>query len=214
MSQITPPLRSSQPAADVKGFFKAVADALQDYVTTENIPPADVPILKESFPRERLGKPDQPFDCITYHVSHGKMSQTSSVGTPRGVSIRQEQDTPQMTGYKLSTYGWWEDAVVQFRVYSKFPERADILAIWFHKFLIKYAWVYKFFEARGVKNFSYVERLEDDTEEIEQQELHRRRLFYAFRIEYLDTALVRKLDTLSIDVSNLRNVDTIVKSAT
>lgn len=195
-----PPLRSSEPAADIQGFFKAVGEALDLHVKTAGAPDGIAPVYVHSFPKERLSKPGTPFDVITHHVSDGSMAATSNDGSriPREPALRQRKPHPTKAGYNLCYQGWWEDVTAVFTIWSNSNENADELANWFHKFLMRYAYFYGFFKARGISQFRYVRRMEDTTEDREGQELYVRRLAYRFRLEYLDTFEERQLTDLTV----------------
>lgn len=204
-----PPLRSSQKAADIDGFFKLVDQALDLHIKTTGAPEGAVPVYVHSFPKERVGQKDQPFDVITHHVMEGGMAATSNDGSrvPRGPVLRDRRAHPEKDGYNLCVNGWWEDAAVVFTVWSRNSEVADRMTVWFHKFIMRYANFYDFFKARGVQQFRFVKRLEDGVEDREGQELHHRRLVYSFRIEYLDTFEERQLTSVSVNVKGCDPVE-------
>lgn len=201
-SSVLPPLRSSQKAADINDFFDLVGQALAGYMKTEGVPKGTAPVYVESFPKERLSQEDTPFDVITYHVAEGGMAPVLNDGTiPRVPQLRYNRTMKEQFGYNEVTYGWWETNTVIFEIWSKTNPNANDMALWFHRFLIRYAAYYKFFEAYGIKQFQYVKRLEDSTELKENQELQKRQLAYSFRLEYLDFFVERQLTDLSLNVS-------------
>ena len=152
-SSIMPPLRSSKPAADINGFFQIVGQALAEFIKTEGAPEGTVPVYVETFPKERLSEPDTAFDVILFHVVSGEMAPTSNDGAtvPRSPMLRNVTRIPSQAGYNLAQYGWWENYTVEFEVWSKSNSVANSLAVWFHRFLIRYAYYYKFFEASQPK---------------------------------------------------------------
>jgi hypothetical protein len=193
--EVLPRIRSSRPAADIQGFFKLVEEAFNQYCqNVQDIPEGAEPIFVHSFPEQRLTArtdkgADQSFDVITHHVGDAEMAATSNDGSrvPFAPATIETRPHPQKAGYNLITYGWWEKTVVVFTIWSKSNETADALAVWFHKFLMKYAFAFKYFLTRGVEHFKFEKRLEDDTETRQGQELYRRRLAYSFRLQYLDS---------------------------
>jgi hypothetical protein len=221
LHQVPPPLRSSEPAADIQGFFRAVGEALDLHVKTAGAPDGITPVYVHSFPKERLsqpsvpGQPGKPFDVITHHVLDGGMSATSNDGSrvPRAPVLREKKPHPDKTGYALCTTGWWEDATVVFTIWSNSNENADELTVWFHRFMMRYAYFYGFFQARGIQQFRFVKRLEDDTEDREGQELYRRYLAYSLRLEYLDTFEERQLTDVTLNVTAGRDTDSKELSA-
>jgi|SRR5271166_3196129 len=181
-----PPLRSSQPAVDIPGFFDAVEQALALYIKTEGPPDNTKPTLVHEFPKERLAKVDDKFDIITFKVGLSEMAPTMKDGSkPRSPSQRELKAHPTLAGYNLQIVGWWELVQAEFSVWSKSSRNADLVAAWFHGFMVKYAFVYKFFLSRGVNNFRFVKRADDDVDHSFGQELYRRRLTYEFRLETL-----------------------------
>jgi len=210
VSTIPPPLRSSKPAADINGFFAIVGQALQNYIKTEGAPEGVTPFYVEEFPKERLSQPDTPFDGFTFRVLEGTMASTSNTpNAPRAPIVRQTRVMNELAGYNEVTQGWWEDNTVMFETWSKANATANDLAVWFHRFLIRYAYFYKFFEAYGVKQFRFLKRFEDTVETKENQEVYKRQFAYTFRLEYLDTFIERQLTDLTINVSIGRDVQKI-----
>jgi hypothetical protein len=120
--------------------------------------------------------------------------------------LREERPMQDLAGYNLATYGWWENNTVLFEIWSKTNSTANQLGLWFHRFMMRYANYYKFFEAYGVKQFRFLKRLEDTTNTQANQELYLRRYTYTFRLEYLDTFQARQLTELTIDMSPRRHL--------
>jgi hypothetical protein len=210
-SSIIPPLRSSKPAVDINGFFEIVGQALQEYTATEGKPNGADPFYVEDFPKERLSQPDTAFNGITFHVLDGELAANRNDGTTvaRAPFIRSTRSMPDQAGYVTVTNGWWENNTVQFEIWAKTNSMANVLAIWFHRFLMRYAYHYKFFEAYGVQQFKYLKRLEDSVEQKEEQEVYLRRLCYTFRLQYLDVFTERLLTDLQMNVSLGRDVQTL-----
>lgn len=205
-----PPTRSTRPAADIDGFFTAVNEALKLHLKTVAWPTGTYPTLIHAFPRERLAKVDDPFDVITFSVLSAEMAPTSNDGSrvPRGPIIL-DGKTQEYMGYNTATLMWWEEATVQFHVWSRSNKRADDMTTWFHRFLMSYAHAYQFFRARGVEQFRFVGRGRDEAEVQAQQELYHRTLTYKFRIQYLQTLLDRQLESVTISLAVDRQTDTI-----
>jgi hypothetical protein len=210
-SSILPPLRSSKPAADINGFFQIVGQALAEYIKTEGAPEGTAPRYEETFPKERLSEPDTAFDVILFHVIAGEMAATSNDGAtvPRAPTLRNVTKMPSQAGYNQVQYGWWENYTVEFEVWSKSNSVANTLATWFHRFLIRYAYYYKFFEAFGVQQFKFVGRQTDKADTKENQELQIRPLRYSFRLEFLDTFTERQLTDLTLNFKIKRDVQTV-----
>lgn len=203
MSTVVPPLRSLQAAADLPGFFDTVADALALHVKTDGPPDGQTPIFVEDFPKERLSVPGDPFYVVTYRVDSTQMGSTSndSDRRPRAPLVRDRRPHPNLEGYNLVTYGWWEDAVVVFEIWGKSNSGANSLGNWFHKFMMKYAFAVKYFDGRGVQQFRFTQRLPDEVRQKEGQELYLRQYAYSFRLEFLDSTLERRITTASLSVN-------------
>lgn len=181
-----PPLRSSQPAVDIPGFFDAVEQALALHIKTDGTPDGTKPTLVHEFPKERLAKPDDKFDIITFKVASSEMAPTMKDGSkPRSPVQRESKPHPTLKGYNIQINAWWELVQAEFSVWSKSSRNADSIAAWFHDFMVKYAFIHKFFTSRGVQVFRFVKRADDDVDHSFGQELYRRRLTYEFRLETL-----------------------------
>jgi len=128
------------------------------------------------------------------------MAPTDNAGSriPRKPMNLDSRPDTSAAGYNLLTQMWWELATAEFTIWSKSNDTRSILLTWFHKLLMRYANVLKFFEGRGVEMFQYVGRGEDGFETREQQELHFGTLTYQFRVQYLDTFSERQLEQLSV----------------
>lgn len=206
-----PPLRSSQPSVDIPGFFDAVEKALLVFITSEGKPDNTTPVFVHEFPKERLAETDQPFDIITFKVLESIMAPTMNDGsTPRGPRQRQVKQYPGLAGYNLDIFGWWELVQAEFSIWSKSSRNADAIAAWFHYFMMKYAFTYKFFMSRGVEHFRFVKRADDDRDVLEGQEIYRRKLVYEVRLETLYTAESKQLTELNINYGVCTPNDTIV----
>lgn len=200
VNENTPPLRGPRPAVDIPGFFDLVEQAMAVYIKTEGQPDQTKPTLVHDFPKERLAKPDDMFDIITFKVSEARMAPTLNDGSaPRGPRTRQVKTHPTLAGFNLQIDGWWELVQAEFCVWSKSSRNADLVADWFHKFMMKYAFQYKFFYSRGVNNFRFVRRADDDVDHSFGQELYRRRLTYEVRLESLLAVEQKVLTDLDIN---------------
>lgn len=196
----TLPLRSSQPKVDLPGFFDLVAKAVTVYIKTEGQADQVTPTLVHEFPKERLAQTDSPFNVITYKIVGGGMAPTMNDGsTPRSPKQRQVVQHPTLgKNYSLVTAGWWELFQAEFCIWSKSSRNAFLMTDWFHTFMMKYAFVYKLFLSRGVSNFRFVKRADDEVDHSFGQELYKCRLTYEFRIEKLLFAEARQLTDLDI----------------
>jgi len=210
-----PPLRSTQPAVDIPGFFDAVEQALALYIKTEGPPDNTSPTMVHEFPKERLAKPDDKFDVITFKVASSEMAPTMNDGSkPRSPVQREVKPHPKLAGYNLQINGWWELVNAEFSVWSKSSRNADLVAAWFHGFMVKYAFLYKFFMSRGVQHFRFVKRADDDVVQSYGQELYRRRLTYEFRLEMLFGIEQKRLTDVDINYGIDKQTDSIeIKSS-
>lgn len=180
------PIKSSRPAVDIPGFFDAVEQAMDLHIKSEGTPDGTKPTLVHEFPKERLAKPDDLFDVITFKVASSEMAPTMNDGSrPRSPVQRETRSHPTLGGYNLQIVGWWELVQAEFTIWSKSSRNSDTVAAWFHQFIVKYAFIYKFFMARGVQHFRFVKRADDDIDQSFGQEVYKRRLTYEFRLETL-----------------------------
>lgn len=199
-NQVPPPLRSSQPAADYDGFFRAVGEVIDLAQKEQSIPPEWKLKYVEEYPRSREGNGfDHSFDVITFKVVGAQPDPT----TPRGLRRFDAHPSPNRARYHEVVEGWKENVVVQFEVLSKSNQTANQVAIWLHRVLMQYANAMRFFMARGVQTFRFVARLEDDVTKDFGQDLCRRRLRYSFTLSFLLPAISKDLETLHVEVSQL-----------
>jgi hypothetical protein len=210
---LIPRLRSSLRAVGVDGFFKMAEEALALELETSEVPDGAHPFYMHSFPKERLGKTGQPFDGITWRVVSSAMAPTDNAGSriPRKPILSVETKDPRLGGYNQITQMWWELATAEFTIWSKSSSTRSSLLTWFHKVLMRYANVLKFFDGRGVEMFQFVGRGEDGFETREEQEVHFGTLTYQFRVQYLDTFTRRQLESLSV-IANIDDADQLTFS--
>lgn len=207
------PLKSSQIAVDIPGFFDTVDKAMTLHIKTEGTPDGTFPKFVHDFPKERIAKPDDKFDVISFKVVHGCMAPTLNDGaTPRGPRQRESKPHPKQAGFNLLIQGWWELVQPEFCVWSKSSRNADLIAAWFHDFMMRYAFLYKFFLSRGIQNFRFVKRADDDVDLTFGQELYKRKLTYEFRLETLWAIEHKQLTDIDINygVSGLHDSIEIV----
>lgn len=206
----TPPLRSTQPAVDIPGFFDAVEQAMALHLKTEGTPDGTKPTLVHEFPKQRLAKTDDAFDLVTFKVVNATMAPTMNDGSkPRTPKERELKPHSRLAGFNLQIYGWSELVQAEFSIWSKSSRNADTITAWFHRFMMLYAFPYKFFLARGVQNFRFVKRADDDVDQSFGQELYRRRLVYEFKLETLLAAEQKQLTDLDVNYGVNGPTDTI-----
>lgn len=205
-------LRSAQAAVGISGFFAAVEDALALQLQIQKWPVGTSPTFVHEFPQERLGRPDDPFDVITVGCGGSHMAPTDNDG--KRVPIRpllvEEKPDPGKLGYNLVTLQWKEITAVVFKIWSKSNARADAMTEWFHLFLMTFAHVNRFFEARGVERFTFEERGRDEESTLQGQEIYTRTLVYSVRLQYLIQAQRKTLDqvTVNLGISNGSGIGT------
>lgn len=205
-TQVPSRLRSAQPAADQDGFFKAVGEALVLHSKEQAIPSEWNLTYVEEYPKNKMGEFDHAFDAVLYRVVSSKpagMDRTGNGVIPKGLMRFNAGPHPTMARYHLVAEGWWENTTVEFQILSKSNATANQIAIWFHRFLMQYAHSMKFFMARGVQNFVFAERLEDDTTKDYGQELYRRRLRYSFRLAFLLNSEAKDLESIHVEARAL-----------
>lgn len=210
--QPIPRLRSARPAVDPEGFFDVVGQALQLHIAADEVPAGTSPFYQHAFPKDRLGKTDQPFDGITFKVLSSVPAQVSNDGTVRRNAFTFESEA-LADNYTQKSMVWLELLTVEFTIWSKSNPTRSSLVTWFHRFLLRYANVYKFFEARGADKFQFVGRGEDGFETREQQLVYFGTLTYQVRIQFLDSFTERQLTQLTVDVALGNDQQTILQSA-
>lgn len=200
--RVTPPTMSSQPAVNHLTIFESFRAMFEYALASIQWPPADKPILVQEFPKEREGRFDHQFDVILYRVLHSETATVSNKGVvkPTGIAIRSVENHPEKAGYKRIVLGWQEMVTVEFTVLAKSNRRADELVTWLHRTIMLYAHGMKFFKARGVNYLVFKERLEDKMTKEYGQELYVRPLRYDLRLDLLDVADAKVLESVSITV--------------
>jgi hypothetical protein len=208
-----PRLRSSRPAIDSDGFFDAVGQAIQLHINTTAPPDGASPFYVHEFPKERLSKTDAAFDGVTFRVLSSVPAASRNDGTiPRKPYEFSEPDLNQ-ANYVKKTTTWFELLSVEFTLWSKSSPTRGKLVNWFHKFMMRYANAYKFFEARGADQFQFVGRGEDGFETREEQEIYYGTLTYQVRVQFLDTYSERQLTQLTVDSQLGNDQQTILQTA-
>ena len=117
---------------------------------------------------------------------------------PHGLQLRVRRPSPTKLGYLEETWGWSEQMTAQFTVYAKSNQRANELVSWFHRMMMQYAFSFKFFQAVGVCDFRFEERLPDEKSQDFGQELYLRKLRYAVRINLQDVYEAKTLEDIHI----------------
>lgn len=165
--------------------------------------PEGRPVLVEQYPLLREGSFDHSFDVILYHLVHSETASTSNDGSrkPKGWWGYSRRPHPTKARYALVHSWWQESVVVDFTVLAKSASRANQLADWYHRTVLLYAHGMKFFQARGVNELRFLERLEDRTTKDYGQELFARPLRYSLRLELSDITEVKLLEEVSIAVN-------------
>lgn len=197
---VPPPTMSSLPAVDHLGLFGAFREAFDLHLRSMQWPKESWPIFVQTFPKEREGKFDTTFDVILFHIVHCETATTSNDRDrkPTGLSAQARQKHPTKAGYIQETIGWQETVTVQFTVIAKSNERANELALWFHRMIMRYAHSMKFFVARGITRLVFKERLEDVMTKDFGQELYKRPLLYDLRLDLFEVVEAKTLDAVSI----------------
>jgi hypothetical protein len=207
-------LRSSLPSVDAEGFFEAVSEALQLYIVAETPPDGVVPIYIHEFPKERLTKPDQAFDVVTFRVVSSVPASVLNDGTvSRKPVVSFWTLDPENTGYALRADVYMELLTVEFQVWSKSNPTRSKLVNWFHRFLLRQANRTRYFEARGADKFQFVGRGEDGFETREEQEIYYGTLTYQVRTQFVDTYSERLLDQITVASQFGPDQQTILQTA-
>lgn len=211
-SPLSPPrTRSSLPAVGISGFFQAVDQALKLHLESEHWPDKLQPVFVHEFPKERIANAQAPFDVVTFHVEGSAMAPTSNNDgrIPKAPFEFNPVQSQQMFGYNTQTLMWWQITNVAFDIYSRSNASADTLTEWFHQFMMLWGFGMKFFRARGVEQFCFLERKPDQIEKNKEgQELYKRTLVYQVRVQYLRTLLQKQFDSVTVTLGVDRETDT------
>lgn len=201
--EITNLTRSVLPAVSWSSFFEAVNDAMALHLSSANPPGQKAPVLVREYPKTTLGKFDDSFDVILYHVVKSERAGTDRTGLqrkPTGPTPREQIVHPSKGRYHLQTAAWWENMTFEFKVLAKSNDRADELVEWFHRFMIEYTWSLGFFKARGVNYLVYNGRGEDKINKEFGQELYERTIQYMARLELLNSFETKDLESLNVTI--------------
>jgi hypothetical protein len=193
------PSRSGQPAADHIGFFKAVQRAYALHLKAQAISADLAPRLVEDYPRDRNGqKFDTSFDVVLFRVAGSQPATLAKGIQPTGMIAFGSEPSRSKAGYHDYTRGWIEEATVEFSVYAKSNARANEVAVWFHRFMMFYGFSEQFFKAQGVPFFGFKARLPDEKVTEFGQDLYKRTLQYVIRLQFLEVAEAKDLETLHV----------------
>jgi hypothetical protein len=194
-----PPYRSAKNAADWNTFFEAVQVAFALHVK-EHPFEGKSPVLVEDFPKMREGKFDTNLDVVLWRVAGSVMAPTDNSGrrVPNGLRQMGSMDSPTKLGYREVTVGWWELLCSEFQIYSKTNVRANQLAVWFHRFMMQYAFSLRFFKAYGVSYFRFIGRLTDEKTQDFGEELYVRKLRYEARISLNNVMDAKTLESIDL----------------
>lgn len=200
---VPPPYVSAKDAVDWNTFFDAVNTAFRLHLKESPFGPADTPILVEDFPKDRNGQFDQTFDVILWTVTKSEMAPTDNAGkrVPNGLRLLGKRPSPVKSGYLEVSVGWWELLESEFQIYAKSNERANVLANWFHRFLMQYAFSLNFFKAYGVTYFRFAGRQPDTKSTDFGEDLYVRRLRYEARLSMQNTFDAKSLEEVQMLVS-------------
>jgi len=156
VTEIPAPLtRSPLPAAGHAELFQIFFDAFELFLDGQSTPFKIRPKMVEEFPKDREGHFDTDFSIVLA----GIRSSVMAVGNLLGPKVRESVPHPTKAGYRLVTYGWFEDVEMSFDVMAKSNPAANELVSLFHsKFMIPYTGIFKYFEARGIKNVTLLRR--------------------------------------------------------
>ncbi len=197
-----PPFQSSLSAADIDGFFRSVGDAITFELDLSNVSAGKRPLYTEEWPKERLASPNAPFDFIGYHVVGTRRASLSNKGqrSHKGLMLFEQKPSPVNEGYIQFTFGWIEEAIVQFTIFGISNRRATDLMKWFQNLVVKYHNLYDFFRARGIDYLVFSERLEDAIEKTENQDLYTRRLQFVVRVQNLLTVEAKSFESIQFNL--------------
>jgi hypothetical protein len=198
---VSPQLRSSKPAVNVEGFFRAVGDAQKDYLDRFQINEAERPLYTEEWPKERLAEVGKPFDFIGFHVVRSQRASNSNTEyrPANGLTLVETQPSEKEAGYLEENFMWTEEAVVQFTIFSQSNARATDVMQWFVALVLYYAHT-KFFFARGVNYLVYQGRLEDTIEKTQNQDLYTRRVQFRIKVQNIFNLEAKTLETFSFNI--------------
>lgn len=158
------------------------------------------PVLVEDFPKMREGQFDTDLDVILWRVAGSEMAPTDNSGrrVPNGLREMGSMQSPMKSGYREVTVGWWELLCSEFQIYSKTNKRANELAVWFHRFIMQYAFSLRWFKAYGVSYFRFVGRGPDEKTQDFGEELYARKLRYEARISLNHVMDAKTLESIDI----------------
>lgn len=204
MGTLPPPrVRSSKPAVDYARFFQVLQEALDLYAKSTQVPDELKPLLVEDYPKNRQGKFDHSFDVITFSIVEAQPAAMSNDGSRRQQApmLHDYRPHPTKAKYHLVTFGWKEEATIQFTVHAKSNARANELAAWFQRFLMAFIYGVRYFASYGVEKFYFLRRLEDAVIEKYGQELYVRPIQYHVRLNFLDHVELKDLEFVQLDIA-------------
>lgn len=210
-----PRVQSTLPAVDYETFFDIVHKAFQLYLDEEQVPVETRPLLVREYPKDRTGQFDHRHEVIVYQVFSAVPAGTDPTGrgrVPLSPVLREDKPHPEKKNYRLMTYGWWENVIVEFVVYSKTPLEASRLTTTFHRFMMRYGHFLKYFKAHGVDLFQHISRSDDRTTKDFGQELSSRSLKYQVRLNFQEVYEAKSLEVIQITMNDHEPIEIDVRT--
>ena len=155
---------------------------------------------------------DEFQDTITWKVVRREVGVFT--GTPFSESTNRKEIKPRIrerakfdpskNNRLIDTYGQWYDNLVQFDVWAKTNEEAEVLIEWFEDFMDLYKFL---FMKYGLENLIYWRRFEDQNIQRWANPLHVRSVQYYCRTEKLTIVPTYKIEQIHIKL--METVDTV-----
>jgi len=205
-----PPAQSAGKAKDLNEFIDLTAIALIDYQRKLGIAESERLVLRESYPKDPVEKPDLGIGLALFRLIARQFMNTTNDGSRRTwrPRLREEIPHPSESNLRLSVFVTEMDNIVEFKIVSPHAKRANEWAELFEKFMMAYAW---YFKEMGLSQLYFQERLEDSIEVIGGSELHVRPLRYYVRTQIISQEVEKKIDAVLIhyDTGTLLRQETV-----
>jgi hypothetical protein len=197
---VAPFQRTANAAADWSTFFKGV-EAMFDFQTAvTQFPSEKLPLFVEDYPRDRNGNYDHSFNVILWSCGGSQMAPSDNAGSrvPNGIELVEKVHSRFQKGYDTVTSRWREVMQADFSILSKSNAEGNFLTDWFHRSMMTYAFIDKFFSGYGVTYFKFEGRGPDLKTIDFGQDLYKRILSYSVRLDLLVVEQLKTLETASL----------------
>jgi hypothetical protein len=183
----------------LRDVYSLVKTAVDDYQTRAGTPNAERVTFTEEMPDKKFDTEVISVCCIK--SVPGSFSQGSPMeGKVKNLRFmfRDEEDDPDVPGYRISTLAYWTESIIRLTCWAKTNKAANIRVDWLQNLMFEYDW---WFKAEGVDRTIFMERGEDKVLEKDGQKWYGRPLDYFVKTEKIKMLSERALEEIYINLT-------------